>query len=257
MNRFLSVLTLTCLLIPLPGDCADGATAAFDSANKDFEISRYEEALAKYRQLVSDGNLSPDLYYNLAASYYRTGQTGSAALWMRRALILQPGMPEASQSLTFLSSHTGYLEFADTGFDRFVRQFPPYFWRWVVSLLVWAGLISVAAAFFVERLKPNRSGLVTLAILCGLGATVAFRISTYRERNLDTVNFATITSEAAAAQTAPTPGSKSVIDLPPGSEVRILQRSGNWCYAEIPGDIRGWIRSESLEPVWPLPEKKS
>ena len=52
--------------------------------------------------------------------------------------------------------------------------------------------------------------------------------------------------------TAPAPDAKSVIDLPPGSEVRILRDSGPWRYVEIPGDLRGWIRAEALEPVWPI-----
>ncbi|MAS91622.1 MAG: hypothetical protein CMO55_00375 [Verrucomicrobiales bacterium] len=257
MKCLFSVLALLFVTLPFSGECADEVAAKFQAANQDYQNGKYADAAGKYSELTEAGKLSPELYYNLGASYYQSGETGNATLWMRRALVLDPAMPEAKQSLAFLRSHTGYLEFAESGFDRFVRQFPESFWKWLISIFIWAGLLSLAVGFFVERLKPNRSGLITLAILCGLASLVISRISSYRERNLSITNFATIVADASSAQTAPTPGSKSVIDLPPGSEVRILQKSGNWCYAEIPGEVRGWIRTDSLEPVWPLPSKNS
>ncbi|MEM9017807.1 MAG: SH3 domain-containing protein, partial [Verrucomicrobiota bacterium] len=74
----------------------------------------------------------------------------------------------------------------------------------------------------------------------------------HRDARLSPENFAIITSEETSAVTAPTPGAKSVIALPPGSEVRILQDAGAWNYVNIPGGLRGWIRASDVEKIWPL-----
>ncbi len=56
------------------------------------------------------------------------------------------------------------------------------------------------------------------------------------------------------AYTAATVTSGSVIDLPPGSQVRMLERRGAWVYVEVPTDsekLRGWVEVPALAPLWP------
>jgi tetratricopeptide (TPR) repeat protein len=225
---------------------------AFAAANRDFEAGRFAEASAVYLDLAKAGHISSELYFNLGTAAYRLGKTGEAVLWMRRALVVEPAMPEVRQSLEFLSGKIGYLEFTEGRVARFIGRLPATFSKWVVALALWTGLIALGLTFSIERLRPNRSALVTLALVAGMAAFVASRVGHFRATCVAVENFATITAEGADALTAPAPESKSVIKLPPGSEVRILRQSGQWHYAEIPGDLRGWIRSDTLAPVWPV-----
>jgi tetratricopeptide (TPR) repeat protein len=225
----------------------------FASANRDFEVGKFAEASAAYLELANAGHISSELYFNLGTAQYRLGKTGEAVLWMRRALVVEPAMPEVRQNLEFLGAQIGYLEFAEGRFTRFLRSLPAAFSKWAIALALWTGLISLLLAFALERLRPNRSALVTLAIFAGIFAFVASRLDYYRATRIAIENFATITSASAEALTAPAPEARSVIKLPPGSEVRVIRESGQWRYSEIPGELRGWIRADALEPVWPLP----
>lgn len=247
---FLTVLALFASALPLRA--ATEADEAFAAANRDFEAGKFAEASAAYLDLAKAGHISSELYFNLGTASYRLGKTGEAVLWMRRALVVEPAMPEVRQSLEFLSGKIGYLEFTGGRVARFVARLPATFSKWVVAVALWTGVIALGLAFSIERLRPNRSALVTLAIVLGMVAFVASRVGHYRATRVAVENFATITAEGADALTAPAPESKSVIKLPPGSEVRILRQSGQWHYAEIPGDLRGWIRSDTLAPVWPV-----
>ncbi|MEX2580454.1 MAG: hypothetical protein WD342_15455 [Verrucomicrobiales bacterium] len=226
--------------------------SVFASANRDFEAGDFEAAALKYLSLVEKGRVSPELYYNLGTARYREGKPGEAMLWLRRASVVDPGMPEASQNMEFLRERLAFLEFADSRLDAALRALPPTFGKWLWTVALWVALIALAAAFCLRRLHPNRSGLVTFAVVAGMIAVVGTRISSYRRDHLALENFATVTESDTSALTAPAPAAKSVIDLPPGSEVRILQETGNWRYADIPGDVRGWVRAEKLEPVWPV-----
>lgn len=235
---------------------ATGRDEVFASANADFGAGDFDEAATRYQSLVEQGLASPDLYYNLGTAKFRQGETGAAVLWMRRARILDPGLPEARQNLEFLRQRLGLLEFSESGIDRALRTLPAATSSWVATLAFWGAALALAAAFSVARLRPNRSGLVTLAILLLLLATVAWRLGVRRETRLAEENFATVISSGASALTSPAPSAKPVIELPPGSEVRILQEDGPWRYVDIPGNLRGWIRAEAAEPNWPIPPKE-
>lgn len=226
--------------------------ATFEAANADFEAGKYAEAASAYEKLAAEGNVSAELFYNLGSAKYRLDNVGEGILWMRRALVVEPAMPEVQQNLAFLRSKLAFLEFSGTRLERFIGALPATFAPWAVSLSIWIALLALAMAMLVVRLRPNRSSLITLAILATMAAVVFYRVGIYRNTRIAVENFATITSPEAKTLTAPVPDAKPVIELPPGSEVRILRAADSWTYIEIPGDLRGWIRSESLRPVWPL-----
>ncbi len=64
-----------------------------------------------------------------------------------------------------------------------------------------------------------------------------------------------VTSREVRAYTAATVTSGSVIDgIPPGSQVRLLEKRGAWSYVEIPTSgehVRGWVESATYTPLWP------
>ena len=56
------------------------------------------------------------------------------------------------------------------------------------------------------------------------------------------------------AYTAATTTAGTVMDLPPGSQVRVLEKRGAWTYVEIPSrpeNLRGWVENRVLIPYWP------
>jgi hypothetical protein len=55
--------------------------------------------------------------------------------------------------------------------------------------------------------------------------------------------------ENAEARIATADSARSVLRLPSGSEVLILQERGDWSYAALPNDQRGWIAAKAVEKV--------
>ena len=60
---------------------------------------------------------------------------------------------------------------------------------------------------------------------------------------------AVVVADNAEARVATADSAKSVLALPPGSEVVILQERGDWSYAALPNDQRGWISTKAVEKV--------
>lgn len=226
----------------------------FRTANAAFESREYAQAVTDYSDLVTAGKISPDLYYNLGVAEYRVGNLGEAILWLRRASLLDRGLDEAHQNLEFLRAKIAFLEFGDSKFDRFLRGLAPIWMRLALASCWWLAMIAVAAALVIRRLRGYRTTLLVSAVFLTAAGFGIGKVRDYYQNFLAPESFAIVTSPAAVAVTAPAPDSKKVIDLPPGSELRILEEAGPWSYVEIPGDLRGWVRAEMATPLWPIPE---
>ncbi len=225
---------------------------AYQLAIKDFTDGNVDAAAEKFLLLAKRGLISKELYLNIGTTFEKLDEAGQATLWMRRALLLDPGMVEPRQNLTFLKQKLGYLEFSDEGTGAILRQLPPTLGDWVAMIGLWLVAICLAMAFLLPRFQERRFRPLVFACLSAVLAFSGAWFSQHYARNYAIENFATVTGKGVTAVTSPVPDAKAVIDLPPGSEVRILQESGPWTYVEIPGEIRGWLRNNQLAAVWPV-----
>jgi hypothetical protein len=62
-------------------------------------------------------------------------------------------------------------------------------------------------------------------------------------------SLAIVTGKDVQARLATADTANSVLALPPGSEVKILSTRGDWAYAALPNNLRGWIPAKSAEQV--------
>ena len=60
---------------------------------------------------------------------------------------------------------------------------------------------------------------------------------------------AIVTSANIQARVATADNASSVLALPAGSEIKILSTRGDWIYAFLPNDLRGWIPVGSAQRV--------
>lgn len=60
----------------------------FDNANQMYRNKMYDSAASLYQQILDDGFVSADLYYNAGNAYYRTNKIGMAIWCYKKALQL-------------------------------------------------------------------------------------------------------------------------------------------------------------------------
>lgn len=219
------------------------ATEAFK--NKDFAAAR-DAFLAT---IEAGGKISPDLCFNLANTYFRLDSPGEAALWYRRALLLDPTDTGARQNLRVIRQRVGFHEFQPSTIGWIASRLRHSVWRWIFMATVWSALVVVAALIF---LQPRRRGwlwmslgfLIFVALISGAGF---FGRDAFRQSPAAAV----IVKPGTQALTAPADTAGVVIDLPPGTEVVIREERETWAYVEIPGERVGWIPKEAATRLWP------
>lgn len=245
-----------------------GAAAAADAA-PDEVYQQAREALekGKFTQAQYLGEsltkqeppaLSAALFALIGHARYRQDDMGRAGLWYQRAELLEPANPEVRQNLRHLDEKLRFFRFtAGSPLAEWSLLLPKNTWIIAASAGVWLVLLAVLRCILTASRQTAGGACALIVSLLGLllfipsAALAAIRPDPgQRVRDIVVVT----AKENISAYTAATLTSGSVIDLPPASQVRLLEKRGAWSYVEIPSGadpVRGWIESATYTPLWP------
>jgi tetratricopeptide (TPR) repeat protein len=220
--------------------------ADFAKANAAYSGGNYLEAKQDYEALLRRGTSAANLFYNLGNANWRLHDPGQAALAYTRALMLAPAQTEAKANLDFVRQQTNATLFKPKSSAVIFPKVNPNWLIWLASGCAWVVILSLLAV----SLRWLRDGtwvgliLVLALLLGGYCGTAIWHAETFRR-------VAIVVAAKAEARYAPADNSALADTLTAGSEVRILQNSGDWTYCLLPGDVRAWLPSSAIESVLP------
>ena len=219
---------------------------AFEKANKAYAEGRFGEAAANYESLINSGKWNANLFYDLGNTWYRVGDFGQAILNYERAIALEPRHPEADANLRLARDEARALEMRRDWVERYAGFATVMQYTIAAAIALWVALFLVAQSFFAARASVGRKTLIVLSlIVCG---TSIFGIVTL-ENGARGEALAIVTGKNVDARLATADDAKSVLVLPAGSQIKILSERGDWIYAELPNDQRGWLPASSARRV--------
>lgn len=219
---------------------------AFASANTAYAAGHFPEAIKTYEGLVQDHHWSANLFYDLGNAYFRAGDSGRAILNYERALALNPTQPEAQANLRLVREQARALELAPTWPEEHLAFLTTDQYAMTAAIAFWCAAFIVAGLFFARRRAVV--WVFTLLLLAVIVGGSAFAISAF-ENGHSGRDAAIVTAPKIQARLATAENAGTVLVLPPGSEVKILSTRGQWSYAALPNDLRGWIPAHSAERV--------
>jgi len=239
----LAAIMLVCAFAgPVRGD----QNPVFAKANEDYAAGRFQEAAAGYQSLVQSGQWSANLFYDLGNAWFRLGNFGDAILNYERALALDPHHPESEANLRVTRDEARALELRKSAVERYLEAGTPTQYSIVAAISFWLALLALARLFFLRR---RSTGLITLVILSAAICAGAIWALYALETGSKGRALAIVTGNDVEAKLATADNANSVLALPSGSEIKVLSQRGDWVYAALPNDLRGWIPAKSAERV--------
>jgi tetratricopeptide (TPR) repeat protein len=230
---------LTTTLFAQPG-------AEFATANREYAQGHFKEAISGYEELVRAGQWNANLFYDLGNAYFRTHDFGRAILNYERAVALDRHHPEAAANLQIARDEARALELQPTRLEHYLQFASITQYTIAAAVAFWLGIFGIVMWIFARR---RSAALISLSILC----LVVCAISVWSVHTLDNGTegraLAIVTGKDVQARLATADTANSVLALPPGSEIKILRTRGDWMYAALPNDLRGWIQTKNAEPV--------
>ena len=220
------------------------AEPQFARANEEYARGQFQEAIRDYESLVQAGQWNAPLFYDLGNAYFRAGDFGRAILNYERALELEPQHAESVANIVLAREEARALELQRGRADAILARFTPNQLTVTAAVTFWLTAFAVAALVFGRQ----RSTIaIVIAVLGFLALLVSIAGLRQMENSRKTV--AIVTAPEIQARLATADNAKSVLQLPPGSEIQILSRRGEWIYALLPNNLRGWLPKSSAEPV--------
>jgi len=220
--------------------------AEFLKATQDYTAGRFQDAIKSYESLVQARQFSANLFYDLGNAYFRAGDFGAAILNYERALALDQHHPEADANLRIVRDETRALELAPSPIERFLQFGTANQYAVVAALAFWVAAFALVAFFFSRR---RATGALALSILSLSIFAIAVFAGYRLENGSNGKALAIVTGNGVEARLATADNANTVLALPPGSEIKILSTRGDWIYAALPYNLRGWLPAKSAELV--------
>lgn len=207
------------------GALSDGAAA--------FEAGELDRAIDLWRPAVEAGNPSGRLLFDLGNAWYRKGDLPRAVACYRAAQRLRPRDGNVHHNLALARSEL-----------RGVPEPPGPTPGWTALMtagelgllgVIATGAGSAAAVVWRRRRVSGMAALAAALVVGGLAATgVAWSAGSGP-------GVAVVVDQALVLRDAPRPEAGARDALPPGSEVRVLNRSGDFLLVEDGRARRGWV----------------
>ncbi len=220
--------------------------AGFARANQEYAQGNFKEAIVSYEALVRADQWNANLFYDLGNAYFRTRDFGRAILNYERALALEQHHPEAMANLQIARDESRALELQPTRLERYLQFATTNQYSIAAAIAFWLGMFGIVAMIFARR---RSAALVSLSVLCLLVCAVAVWTIHTLDNSSKGRALAIVTGTDVQARLATADTANSVLALPAGSEIKILSTRGDWMYAALPNDLRGWIQTKYAEQV--------
>ena len=220
--------------------------ADFAKANQEFAQGHFKEAISGYEALVRAGQWSANVFYDLGNAYFRTGDFGRAILNYERALALEPHHAEATANLQIARDEAHALELQPRWAERYLQFSSVNQYSITAAVCFWIAAFCFLALIFRRRRAARVVALLLVMLVVFAGSIFAIW---QLERGSKGSALGIVTGKNVQARLATADTANSVLALPPGSEVKILSTRGDWVYAALPNNLRGWIPAKNAERV--------
>jgi tetratricopeptide (TPR) repeat protein len=240
---------LTCciaFLVFWAGSSSAQPDADFTKANQEYAQGHFKKAISGYEALICAGPLSATLFYDLGNAYFRMGDFGRAILNYERSLALERHHPEAMANLQIARDEARALELQQSWPERYLRFASVNQYSIAAAIAFWLAAFAIVMLIFARRRSAT---MIAMSIFCLLmSATSSYAVYTL-ERGTNGSALAIVTGKGVQARLATADTANSVLALPPGSEVKVLSTRGDWIYAALPNNLRGWIPAKDAQQV--------
>jgi hypothetical protein len=224
----------------------------FAHANQLYEEGRYEEAAAKYEEIVASGLKNGRVYYNLGNAYFKQEKLGLAILNYERAHRLMPRDDDIKANLTYARSQI---------VDKIETPDPGLLGRWLASLqglltidetiiLAWALylVMTVLALLAVFVWRWRRFCLYALGFLSVLLilSLASLGLKLYQQEH---IREAVVTAGQVDVLSGPGENYLLEFTVHEGTALTVEEERGDWWRVRLWGDLEGWAQKAGLREI--------
>lgn len=234
---------------------AHGQTTNLNSALKNYQEGKFEEAKTQLSQALEQNKSDPYILYNLGLVEYKLGNVGhSVGLWAR-ALNINPSLKEAKQAVDFAVSNLspppekpeadGVIDLIRLGAVRYVSFHLLSALTLVLLIFFWRRFLYEFKKRQIEAKENSiRSAyslltVIVLVLFLSLAFLEALKVYDLTLQKAVVIQKSTVLSGPQSDQV-------SLFEINAGTEVVIKETQNEWYKISTPHDKLGWVPKNSL-----------
>ncbi|SDB60106.1 SH3 domain-containing protein [Flavobacteriaceae bacterium MAR_2010_188] len=228
----------------------------FEEGNDLYNDGKFAEAVEKYEEIISNGEHSADLYYNLGNAHYKLNNIAPSIYYFEKALQLRPNDREITNNIAFARNMTidAIEPVPEVGFQKMLNNVTKLLsfenWSKLAIFLMFSFVVLFLLYYFSKSTLKKRIlffGSLSLLVFVGLSVLMAFQSYSLFVKDKPAIVF----SQEAQVKSEPNLRGTLVFTLHEGTKVQILETVEDWNKIKIADGKTGWITTDNLKMLNP------
>lgn len=251
MKRYIIILLL---IIPGFLSAQEENEQLWEKANAYYTTEEYQQAISAYEQILSSGEESAKLYFNLGNAYYKAGDINNAILNYERAKLLAPQDKDIAFNLQIAN------QFVVTKIEALPQ---PFFLRWRTSVInknsadTWA-FISVLSfvlflillgLFLFSRIPGIRRFSFWIGILVVLFSGFTYSFAAKQKKKMVNRKEAIVFCPRVTVKSAPRQSGTDLFLIYEGLKVEITDSLNSWKEIKLADGNEGWLPDSCIVKI--------
>jgi len=232
---------------------SNGVNDIFFKANRFYDDGNFKNAAKLYNQLISQGVVSGNIYYNLGNAYYKMGKTGKALLNYERAKKFIPDNEGLFANISFIKSTLNVKQPQETyslyqKVWRSIRSAVSINTWFVISVILFFSACMVLGIGFLSYRFRGKSHVISGILIFSFIISLTLFIDSYNSNKHFKEGI--IIASKADVRYSPSYSGVVAFELVEGMKAQIIRKQDTWTYIRLNKGKSGWVESEAIEAVW-------
>lgn len=226
----------------------------FEQANDLYNKGDFEDAISNYETILSTGDHSSALYFNLANAHYKLNHIAPSIYYYEKALKLAPNDKEINNNIAFARNMT--IDAIDTTPEIGLAKLSKDVTNWL-TFDNWAKLSVVMMVLFVvfylvyyfndAATKKRLAFITSMSFLIVSFCAVALAYNNYNLTKNDQP--AIVFAKETQVKSEPNLRSSESFKLHEGTKVQVLDTVNNWRKIKLADGKTGWISKMDIKAL--------
>lgn len=224
----------------------------FEQANSLYQNEDYRSAIRLYEQIIETKQVSSQLYFNLANSYYKLNEVAPSIYNYEKALQLDPLNTDAKNNLIFAKRLTldRIEELPKSIFqkinDTYIQKLS--YNSWAIVTILFSFISAVLFLVFYFSQTPSKKKLFFVSstisfILLIASLAITFNQHALAKNTLEAIVF----SDEVSVKNEPTKNADELFVLHEGTKVYVIDSVDNWKKIRLADGKLGWIINTNIK----------
>lgn len=232
----------------------DNMQPVFQEANDAYNAGDYSKAVHLYEQVLTMGQHSAALYYNLGNAHYRLNNVAESIFYYEKAKQLAPQNEDLLINSAFAQNMTidAIEPLPISQLAQWEKASLNFFslkgWAYASVFFAWA-MVLCLGAYWLFRQSFWKRVFFTLTVVNVLLLVGSYAAASLVEHRNKTTQYAILFSEQLNIRAEPNDRSEILFVLHKGTKVQVTDSLQEWQKIAIANGASGWIKNASLRKL--------